>query len=84
MSLHMVFSAQGLTACQRVLQAHDHVVLIGDGVYGASALGGCSFSVIEEDLLIRGLAPNLVGHVIDYAQLVSLCAEHSPCVSWKD
>ena len=83
MSLHLVFSVQGFYACQTVLDDKDHIVFIGDGVYAARDYQDDNFSVIAEDLKVRGLPAVKSGHGISYSQLVTLCTEHHPNLSWK-
>ncbi len=87
MSLHLVFSDQGLVQCEKLLQADDILVFIGDGV-GCHHRGhkGLSY-VIREDLAERGLELSgeqiAAGYtLVDYSELVALCVAQTPSVSW--
>lgn len=78
----MVFSAAGWTACQQRRLQQDTVLFIGDGVY--SAPGSSPAYALAEDLIVRGVTPADNITAIDYAQMVALCTQHQPIVSWKD
>ena len=93
MAIHLVQRSIALEACLKVAAPTDVIVLLGEGV---TALGGSSAALSEqshpetlhatsEDTVQRGLAGR-VSHgvtLISDSQLVSLCAEHSPVVSWN-
>ena len=84
MSVHLVFNLTGLGHCQQRRQADEPIVLLGDGVYGAStAISNCF--VLEQDAIARGVAPNLRAvQFIDYDAFVTLTVKHHPSVSWVD
>ncbi len=85
MSLHLVFSAAGLRACQERIGADDELLLLGDGVYagtGSDARWPCTVHALSDDVLARGLAEQMTVPVISYAGFVALCTRHTPVVSW--
>ena len=82
MSLHMVFSTAGWAACQARRLPEDVVLFIGDGVYCARS--DTPAYALSEDLDIRGVSAVDTVTTIDYAQMVELCTQHQPIVSWKD
>ena len=83
MSIHLVFSKQGWQSCEPLLNADDQVIFLGDGVYVAATATFANVQVLNEDLMVRGLSHLERVRVIDYTELVQLCAEHTPCVSWN-
>ncbi len=86
MSLHLVYSRRGLAACSARAQADDVVVLLGDGTYAAAGMAEFpipTYHILQEDLTSRGLSANS-DLCIDYADLVELCIQHNPIVSWSD
>jgi len=84
MSLHLVFSSRGWRACEPRLQPADAVVLLGDGVYVAGTHQTSSLYVLSEDAHIRGLRFDTRHTPISYEELVALCTEYQPVVSWND
>jgi len=63
-------------------------VLIGDGVYAYHAQEHAdvpaNVHIVAEDAHIRGLK-TLPQHLqIGYDDLVALCADHQPVISWND
>ena len=78
MTLHLVFSQQGLTACLQRRMPDEPLVLMGDAVYENSKIenGYRLFTYIEQ----RGLP--LSRDTLDYTDLVQLTVMHSPIVSW--
>ena len=85
-TVHLVFSSEGLSACERRRLPTEPVVLLADAVYAAAtAIGTGSVKVIAEDLKLRGLSPKRLpprAVPIDYADLVTLIASGGPTVSW--
>ena len=84
MSLHLVYSAGGWRACQARLGANDSVVLMGDGTYVATTDNSAGLNVLEQDAHIRGIRVDPAHTCISYDQLVVLCTQHHPIVSWND
>ena len=91
MSLHLVFSPQGMRSCLARWSPDDALILIGDGVYGANQIEQTSVeasavAVLDSDSQARGVSgrerPGL--RRIDYMEFVGLTERHSPIVSWKD
>ncbi len=96
MILHILnrspFSSTRLQDCLRRAASGDCLLLLGDGVYGATvaasqALAGHPFAVIcalQPDLESRGLMPHLAPEirVVDYDQFVALCCEADNTLSW--
>ncbi len=83
MSLHLTFSADGLGECVARLAPDDAVVILGDAVYAAPLPSAVVHYYLGEDADIRGIQ-SMSGKRIDYDELVRLCAEHNPVVSWND
>ena len=83
-ALHLVFSPAGWRACEPRRASGDAIVLLGDGVYVSSQARAGDAHVLEEDLTIRGLAAPADASLITYGDLVDLCAQHTPVVSWQD
>ena len=84
MSLHLVFTLQGLESCLLRRQPAEPIVLLGDGTYALSQIDIECF-VLREDAAARGITSNGKNiHGIDYAEFVELSTDHSPVVSWAD
>ncbi len=99
-TLHTVnkspFATQSLLSCLAHAKAGDTVLMIEDGVYGASAGtglaeavaglgGGVTLAVLAPDLMARGIdAARLMDGVksVDYAGFVDLAATHDRTQSW--
>jgi sulfur relay protein TusB/DsrH len=63
----------------------DLIVLLGDGVYTIMLeQHDDSMHAIQQDIEVRGIANIAEVKIISYAELVELCALHSPIVSWND
>lgn len=83
MSIHLVQRRRGYDAAVATAQPGDVIVLLGEGV-AAVLDGATNCFATRYDLHARGLA-EIAGPAvtsIDDAQLVLLCSEHSPCVTW--
>ena len=84
MSLHLVFTLQGLESCLQRRQPAEPIVLLGDGAYALSQSDIECF-VLREDAAARGITSNGKNiHGIDYAEFVELSTNHNPAVSWAD
>ena len=86
MSLHLIFSRQGLTSCLPRRQSEDPIVVFGDGIYALlENENNIECFVLKEDAIARGIPINSsTAHAIDYAEVVKLTLNHSPVVSWAD
>ena len=82
-ALHLAFSTAGLEAARLRQGEADAVLLIGDGVYAARNATDAIYA-LEEDLIVRGIAPSSAVTVIDYAGMVDLTTQHHPLVSWRE
>jgi len=60
----------------------DQIVMLGDGVYSSADELPVGALMLDEDLKIRGLSGSHT-NTIDYPELVQLCVEHFPVVSWN-
>ncbi len=97
--LHIVnkspFDRNSLESCLRLASKGSAVLLIEDGVYGATR--GCSVETkvqgamanikvyaLGADLQARGIADRILDGVtvVDYSGFVDLVAEHSNLQSW--
>ena len=84
MSLHLIFSRQGLASCLPRRQPEDPIVVFGDGIY-ALLENDIECFVLEEDAIARGITiDSNTAHAIDYTEVVKLTLNHSPVVSWAD
>ena len=91
MSLHLVFSSQGMRSCLARWSPDDYLIFIGDGVYGANHIEqtnveASAVAVLDSDAQARGVfgSEHLGLRRIDYMEFVRLTEQHSPIVSWKD
>ena len=91
MSLHLVFTTQGMRSCLARWSPDDRLILIGDGVYGANhieqtSVGASAIAVLDSDAQARGVSSSEHHSMrrIDYMEFVRLTEQHSPIVSWKD
>ncbi len=97
--LHIVnkspYECSGLQSCLRVAQPGSAVLLIEDGVYGASAgeatesalrgaRGKLRFYALAPDIEARGMQGRVVQGVelVDYAGFVDLVTSHEVVQSW--
>ena len=83
MSLHLVFSQSGWLSCEVMRAPEDPVVFIGDGAYSARHKISGNVFVIAQDLAIRGIHAGADIQPVDYPDLVTLCTQHAPIVSWN-
>lgn len=89
------FERTSLSRCLSMAQANSAILLIEDGVYGAT--GGGSFSAdvdaamknvkvyaLEPDLAARGIKDKVMEGIelVDYAGFVDLVAEYDTVQSW--
>ena len=83
MSIHLVQRAQAFLPCSRARAEGDVVVLLGEGV-GAVLVDAANCYASDTDVIQRGLADRLPASVslVTDTELVALCAEHSPVVTW--
>ena len=83
MAIHLVQRAHAFLPCSRARADGDVVVLLGEGV-GAVVIDAEDCFASDADVLRRGLADRLPASVtlLSDAELVDLCAKHSPVVTW--
>lgn len=83
MSIHLIQRRAGYDAAIASAQPADAIVLLGEGV-AAVLDGAANCYASREDLRARGLLTHAHPTVtpIDDGEVVTLCAEHSPCVTW--
>ncbi|NCF76818.1 MAG: sulfurtransferase complex subunit TusB [Proteobacteria bacterium] len=91
MSLHLVFSEQGLHSCLKRKHPDDIVLMLDDGVYAClkwhqARLPSDKARLLSADAKARGISDAQRGAIetVDYDGLVALTEVHSPIVSWKD
>jgi tRNA 2-thiouridine synthesizing protein B len=97
--LHIVnkspFERNSLESCLRMATKGSAVLLIEDGVYGATkgssvegtiqgAMANLKVYALDADLQARGMADRVLDGitVVDYGGFVDLVAEQSNCQSW--
>ena len=97
--LHIVnkspYERNSLESCLRLVGKGSAVLLIEDGVYGATkggsmegkvqgAMANVKVFALGADLQARGMADRVLDgvSVVDYGGFVDLVAEHSNCQSW--
>jgi len=83
MAIHLVQRAQAYLPCSGARRDGDVVVLLGDGV-NALLQGAEDCFASAVDATERGVAKHLPASttLLSDAQLVALCAEHNPVVTW--
>ena len=86
-ALHLIFNQEGLTSCKRLKAEKDKMILLGDAVYCAPAMslaGEISqFHILKDDFDARGLKTEEEFYFISYDQMVELCVQCAPIVSWN-
>jgi len=97
--LHIVnkspFERNSLESCLRLAKQGSAVLLIEDGVYGATkgssieanvlgAMANLKVYALDADLQARGVADRVLDGVtvVGYGSFVDLVAEHTNCQSW--
>ncbi len=97
--LHIVnkspFQTSTLESCLRMAQPGSAVLLIEDGIYGATAGSGTEarvrqasasvkFYALQPDMDARGMTPKLIEGItlVDYAGFVDLVAQYKTSHSW--
>ena len=80
-TLHLVFSREGLAACEVRRGEDDVVLLIGDGTLAAST---CDHLVLTADAKLHGLGNtiDLKARGVSSDAFVELTTQHNPIVSW--
>ena len=86
-TLHLVFNQEGLTSCKRLKAKQDKMILLGDAVYCAPTMllaGEISqFHILKDDFDARGLETEKELCFVSYDQMVELCTQSAPIVSWN-
>ena len=86
-TLHLVFSHEGLISCKRLKAEQDKMILLGDAVYCAPAISLTDeisqFHILKDDFDARGLKREKEFCFVSYNQMVELCAQSTPIVSWN-
>ncbi len=83
MAIHLVQRAHAYLPCSRTRADGDVVVLLGDGV-NALLQGAQDCFAGATDVTERGLTELLPATtpLLSDAELVALCVEHTPVVTW--
>ncbi len=83
-TLHLVNNPTALQSCLDVAAAGDSVLLIEDGVYGATGEVTKSLLVLASDVEARGLKDRIsnTAESINYHKFVTLVETHKPIVTW--
>lgn len=83
-TLHVVNNQASLQSCLDVAADDDSVLLIEDGVYGATTNVARALLVLAPDVEARGLTKRIppTAESIDYDQFVALVETHKPIVTW--
>ena len=86
-TLHLIFNQEGLTSCKRLKAEQDKMILLGDAVYCAPtiSLAGefSQFHILKDDFDARGLKTEKEICFVSYDQMVELCTQSAPIVSWN-
>ena len=86
-TLHLIFNQEGLISCKRLKAKQDNMILLGDAVYCAStmSLAGeiSQVHILKDDFDARGLKTYKERCFVSYDQMVELCAQSAPIVSWN-
>ncbi len=83
-TLHLVNNPTALRSCLDVVADDDNVLLIEDGVYGATGDVPRSLLVLATDVEARGLKKRIsnTAESINYDKFVALVETHKPIVTW--
>ena len=83
-SLHLVNNPTALQSCLDVVADDDSILLIEDGVYGATGDVAKSLLVLAPDVEARGLKERIsnAAESINYDKFVALVETHKPIVTW--
>ena len=83
-SLHLVNNPSALQSCLDVVADDDSILLIEDGVYGATGDVTKSLLVLASDVEARGLKDRIsnTAESINYDKFVALVETHKPIVTW--
>ena len=83
-TLHLVNNPTALHSCLDVAADGDSVLLIEDGVYGATGEVTKSLLVLASDVEARGLKDRISNTTesINYDEFVALVETHKPIVTW--
>ncbi len=83
-TLHLVNNPTALQSCLDVASDGDSVLLIEDGVYGATKDVDRSLLVLALDVEARGLKERIpnTAESINYDKFVALVETHKPIVTW--
>ncbi len=95
--LHIVnrspFISNALTDCLKVIQANDVLLLIEDGVLGATSKFGkqlqrqqkiFQIALLKNDVMARGIEQKVAAlPMIEYLDFVTLTEQHYPCITWS-
>ena len=86
-TLHLIFNQQGLTSCKRLKAEKDKMILLGDAVYctPTMSLAGeiSQFHILRDDFDARVLKTEKEFSFVSYDQMVELCTQSTPIVSWN-
>lgn len=84
-TLHLVFTLEGLVSCQKLKTAGDNIVLMGDSTYSIHNHPEVEgLFALADDSNCRGIQPPTKVVLISYEELVDLCVNYSPVVSWNE
>ena len=83
-TLHLVNKPTALQSCLDVVADDDSVLLIEDGVYGATGNVTRSLLVLAPDVEARGLKERMpdTAEPVGYDEFVALVETHKPIVTW--
>ena len=83
-TLHLVNNPTALQSCLDVAAEDDSVLLIEDGVYGATGNVTRSLFVLAPDAEARGLKERIpnTAEPVSYDKFVTLVETHKPIVTW--
>ena len=87
MTLHLIYSVAGFNAAAQRCEHDDAFVLMGDAVYLARPGNTApreNMVMLAQDGEVRGIGGQTMVPAIDYPQLIELCVQHHPIVSWND
>ena len=83
-TLHLINNPAALESCLDVASEADSLLLIEDGVYGATTDVARSLMAVASDVEARGLKERIPDTVetVSFDRFVALVETHKPIVTW--
>ena len=84
MTIHLIQRSVAYESCRKVALAEDTLVLMGEGVMAVLA-GAENCLATNTDVIARAVEKRLPASIqlLSDEELVALCVQHAPIVSWN-